>query len=214
MTIYVATRWYRAPELILSNGLYSEAVDVWSCGCILAELFNRKPLFKSIHNTEQLMLILKTLGTPSADDLTDLGATGTIYNLTKDAPFYEGLDFKELFPKVSDEARDLIRQMLIFNPKKRITIDGALRHEYFREFADCLDELTTTKEEFTFSLDSKANLTLDDIKQEIFKETMAFHPEIRMDYSPYDTSFKEILKSYSKHPGSLAYHNSNHFKHP
>lgn len=60
----------------------------------------------------------------------------------------------------------------------------------------------------------RANLTLDDIKQEIFKETVAFHPEIGMDYSPYDVSFKEILKSYSKHPGSLQHHNSGHFKHP
>jgi hypothetical protein len=62
------------------------------------------------------MLIFKTLGTPSPDDLTDLGATGTVYNLTKDAPYHEGMDFKELFPRISQEARDLIKQMLMFNP--------------------------------------------------------------------------------------------------
>ncbi len=116
MTMYVATRWYRAPELILSNGFYTEAVDVWSCGCILAELFNRKPLFRSVHNPEQLMLIFKTLGTPSPADLTDMGATGAIYNLMKDAPHCDGVPFKELFPNASDEARDLISQMLAFNP--------------------------------------------------------------------------------------------------
>ncbi len=116
MTMYVATRWYRAPELILSNGLYTEAVDVWSCGCILAELFNRKPLFKSVHNPEQLMMIFKTLGTPSAADLTDMGATGAIYNLTKEAPHCDGIPFEELFPKASPQARDLIKKMLTFNP--------------------------------------------------------------------------------------------------
>jgi len=116
MTMYVATRWYRAPELILSNGLYTEAVDVWSCGCILAELFNRKPLFKSMHNVEQLMLIFKTLGTPSAEDLSDICPTSSSLTLTKDAPNYEGIKFSELFPKASPEAQDLIKQMLIFNP--------------------------------------------------------------------------------------------------
>jgi len=116
MTMYVATRWYRAPELILSNGLYTESVDVWSCGCILAELFNRKPLFKSMHNPEQLTLIFKTLGTPSGEDLVDVGATGAIYNLTKDAPHCDGVAFEELFPKAPPEARDLIKQMLTFNP--------------------------------------------------------------------------------------------------
>ena len=62
------------------------------------------------------MLIFNTLGTPSSDDVTDLGATWIVYNIAKDAPHYEGIDFKELLPKVSPEGRDLIKQMLIINP--------------------------------------------------------------------------------------------------
>jgi serine/threonine protein kinase len=113
--MYVATRWYRAPELIIANGYYSEAVDVWSCGCILAELFNRRPLFKSVHNPEQLRMMIKTIGTPSAADLAEMGGTAILETI-KDAPYSDGVSFKDQFPTASPVARDLLERMLTFNP--------------------------------------------------------------------------------------------------
>lgn len=118
MTMYVATRWYRAPELILSEGKYSEAVDVWSCGCILAELFNRKPLFKSVHNMQQLKMIIQTLGTPSPSDLASMGAQQSFAETISKIPLSEGTPFEDITPKASPEARDLISKMLTFNPVK------------------------------------------------------------------------------------------------
>ena len=69
MTEYVVTRWYRAPELLLSCDRYDAAIDIWSVGCILAELFLRKPLFPGKDYLSQLKLIIQTLGTPTADEL-------------------------------------------------------------------------------------------------------------------------------------------------
>lgn len=70
MTDYIATRWYRAPEVILSWKRYSTAIDVWSVGCILAELINRKPLLPAVSEEEQIQLITDLIGNPH-DDLID-----------------------------------------------------------------------------------------------------------------------------------------------
>lgn len=70
MTEYVVTRWYRAPELLLSCEQYTAAIDVWSVGCILAELLQRKPLFAGKDYIDQLKLIIKLLGSPSDADLS------------------------------------------------------------------------------------------------------------------------------------------------
>jgi mitogen-activated protein kinase 1/3 len=75
MTEYVVTRWYRAPELLLSCDHYTAAIDVWSVGCILAELLGRRPLFPGKDYVDQLKLIIKTLGPPSEDDLTFINSS-------------------------------------------------------------------------------------------------------------------------------------------
>ncbi len=70
MTEYVVTRWYRAPELLLANETYSGAIDIWSVGCILAELLQRTPLFPGADYLDQLKRIIKVLGSPSDAELT------------------------------------------------------------------------------------------------------------------------------------------------
>lgn len=72
MTEYVATRWYRAPEIMLSWKEYTNKIDVWSVGCIMAELFGRKPLFAGRDYMHQLHLIIDILGTPSYEGITFL----------------------------------------------------------------------------------------------------------------------------------------------
>ena len=74
MTEYVATRWYRAPEIMLSFANYGPAIDVWSVGCILAELLAGKPIFKGRDYVDQLNQILHYLGTPSEDTLRRVGS--------------------------------------------------------------------------------------------------------------------------------------------
>ena len=70
MTDYIATRWYRAPEVIISQNVYSGSVDVWSVGCILAEMIRRKPLLPASNEKEQMEMIATLLGTPSQEFIT------------------------------------------------------------------------------------------------------------------------------------------------
>ena len=72
-TEYVITRWYRAPEVILNASEYSKAVDIWSVGCIFAELLGRQPLFPGEDFLDQVQRIISVLGTPSADDMKYIG---------------------------------------------------------------------------------------------------------------------------------------------
>lgn len=72
LTEYVATRWYRAPEIMLNARGYSKAIDVWSVGCILAEMLTNQPLFPGQHYLEQLNLIFNFLGSPSQADLNEI----------------------------------------------------------------------------------------------------------------------------------------------
>lgn len=113
MTMYVATRWYRAPELVLSNGQYSAAVDIWSCGCILAELYNRQPLFKCTHKQNPLVAICKLLGSPQESELEEMGVKTFPLSVPKNTP---GVPIESLVPKAPKVARDLILKMLTFDP--------------------------------------------------------------------------------------------------
>jgi mitogen-activated protein kinase 1/3 len=113
MTMYVATRWYRAPELILSYKQYTTAVDIWSCGCILAELYNREPLFKCFQKQNPLFMICKLLGSPSESDLEEMKVKSLPVGVPKASM---ALPIDNLVPRAPKDAKDLILKMLTFNP--------------------------------------------------------------------------------------------------
>ncbi|KAI8876980.1 kinase-like protein [Backusella circina FSU 941] len=139
MTEYVATRWYRAPEIMLSFRNYTKAIDMWSLGCILAELLGAKPLFKGTNNVDQLNQILYVLGTP--DDHT-IGRVGSeraqLYIKSLDK--FEKIPLCRLYPNASPLALDLLEKLLTFDPTSRITIEDALEHPYLQLFHDPEDE--------------------------------------------------------------------------
>ena len=81
-TEYVVTRWYRAPEVILNASEYTKAVDIWSIGCIFAELFGRQPLFPGEDFLDQVQRIISVLGTPSSEDMKYIGRSGTMQATT------------------------------------------------------------------------------------------------------------------------------------
>ncbi len=98
LTEYVATRWYRAPEIMLNSKGYNKSIDVWSVGCILAEMLNNKPLFPGKHYLDQLNHILNIIGSPSDDDLRCIQnerARGYLINLPKKPK----ITFDKLFDK-------------------------------------------------------------------------------------------------------------------
>lgn len=184
LTEYVATRWYRAPEIMLSISKYSKAVDMWSVGCILAELFIAEPLFPGRDFKHQLLLIFQLIGSPINND-EDFNSIKSIRarEFVKTLLVYYALNFDEVFQYHPNRIRnygneminpvgiDLIKKLLVFNPDKRDSVDMALCHPYLSVYHDCTDEPTTSPipvDEFEFDKD-KEELDIEEMKQKMYK---------------------------------------------
>lgn len=205
LTGHVVTRWYRAPELILLQENYTEAIDIWSVGCIYAELLgmlegtrtqDRGPLFPGSscfplspdhkHKTDykyhtrgkhdQLNMIFNLLGTPSEVDIEQLERD--------DAKRYircfavrdgEGLAAK--YPHVEADSVDILNRMLRFNPTERIAVTESLEHKLFKNIRDLSRETTA---ESRISLDFEREPDLDEklLRKYFFKEIKRYHRDL------------------------------------
>ena len=112
MTEYVATRWYRAPEIMLSFKMYTKAIDVWAVGCILAELLNGRPLFPGRDYGHQLDLILDVIGTPTLEEFYGITSRRS-RDYIRALPIRKRRPFTALFPKASPEAIDFLQKTLV-----------------------------------------------------------------------------------------------------
>ncbi|KAG6876281.1 Mitogen-activated protein kinase slt2/MPK1 [Termitomyces sp. T32_za158] len=175
MTEYVATRWYRAPEIMLSFGNYTTAIDVWSVGCILAELLGGKPIFKGRDYVDQLNQVLHYLGTPSEDTLRRVGSPRA-QDYIRSLPIKPRVPFSTLFPYANPLATDLLSQMLCFDPAKRISCEQALSHPYFQVWHDPADEPVCDKK-FDFSFEEEDSI--EGMKKLIVEEVNSFRAEVR-----------------------------------
>jgi len=122
MTDYVTTRWYRAPELLLSQTDYDSQVDMWSCGCILAQVFRRKSILRGQSTKNQLELIFELIGTPTEDEMADIKNPKSrrfVEKCQKRKP----KDLSEIFPDINEDGIDLLEHLLVFDPKKRYTAE-------------------------------------------------------------------------------------------
>ncbi|KAF7321518.1 Mitogen-activated protein kinase [Mycena kentingensis (nom. inval.)] len=175
MTEYVATRWYRAPEIMLSFANYTTAIDIWSVGCILAELLGGKPIFKGRDYVDQLNQILHYLGTPSEDTLRRVGSPRA-QEYIRSLPIKPRVAFSTLFPNANPLAIDLLSHMLCFDPAKRITCEEALAHPYFQAWHDPSDE-PVCQEVFDFSFEEEDSI--EGMKKLIVEEVNNFRAEVR-----------------------------------
>ena len=124
MTEYVATRWYRAPEIMLSWKEYTKAIDVWSVGCIFAELLGRKPLFPGKDYIHQLNLITDVIGTPADDDIECIESEKA-QRYIRSLPCKPPIPVEKIYPNANPMALSLLKSMLTFNPGKRVSVEGA-----------------------------------------------------------------------------------------
>ncbi|CAK8578118.1 unnamed protein product [Lathyrus sativus] len=126
----VVTLWYRAPEILLGSRHYSTPVDVWSVGCIFAEMINQRPLFPGDSEIDELFKIFRITGTPNED--TWPGVT-SLPDFKSAFPKWPSKDLATLVPSLEPSGLDLLSSMLRLDPSRRITARGALDHEYFKD---------------------------------------------------------------------------------
>jgi len=183
VTEYVVTRYYRAPEIMLSHE-YSTAVDIWSLGCTMAELITGKILFKGENYIQQIKMIVDTMGKP--DDLSFV----TNANAKK---FLDSLPEKPKKPLLSQvkyenpDALDLLGKLLQVNPSKRLTAAEAIAHPYLKSLYEPSDE-PIFKGEADFKFENDPQLTLEDAEMMIIDEINHFkriNKEEEIDKSKY-----------------------------
>lgn len=174
MTEYVVTRWYRAPELLLNCSEYTTAIDIWSVGCILLEIFKREPIFPGRDYVQQLGLIVELLGSPDDEDLGFLRSENA-RKYVKKLPIFPKKPFSDKFPDVSPVAIDLAERMLLFDPSKRITVEEALNHPFLSSLHE-INEEPTCPSPFIFDFE-QTSLSEEEISELIWKESAKFNPD-------------------------------------
>lgn len=177
LTEYVVTRWYRAPEIMLACQEYTKAIDVWSVGCIFAELLARSPLFPGEDYIAQLRLICDKLGKPSEKDL-DFVTSERARKFMLSLPNKPAVPMSELFPAYKNErdALDLLRKMLEIHPVRRISVEEALEHSYLASLHNPADEPVA---DFHFSFDFEhEDLPRERVQELIWEEIRGYHADI------------------------------------
>ncbi|KAL3905654.1 MAG: hypothetical protein SGPRY_010838, partial [Prymnesium sp.] len=190
LTKYVVTRWYRAPELLVQNKRYDAKVDMWSVGCILAEVIGAKAIFPGKDSLHQLRLVVETMGTPSTEELA-------VIENDQAVNYIKGIKHKEasnsfpsspqpkrtlqrltsLYPKAEPSLLELISLLLQFDPAKRPTAAEALDHPYLTAYRDAPEEDFPTPEiDMAFEA---TNPTKETLRQLVFEEVLRYHPELR-----------------------------------
>lgn len=184
-TDYVATRWYRAPELIMTAYTnYTTAIDIWSVGCIIGEMLNKgRPLFPGMNSTDQLEKIVNVCGTPTESALESVRNVKAKEFLCA-MPKRPRKSFSTILPMSCDpQAISLLECVLDFDPKKRPSAAEALAHPYFASLHDPdmieMDCDPVPLEEFEFE---RQNLSIEGIRKLFLEEILKYHPDKRSLY--------------------------------
>jgi cyclin-dependent kinase len=136
----IVTLWYRAPEVLLGVSYYGLSVDIWSIGCIFAELVNREILFSGDSEIQQLLQIFKMLGTPNEEIWPGVGKLKDWHEF----PQWKPQELTNIFNKFESNGIELLKHMLTYNPSKRISGKDALSHSFFHNIDKSTIDLLET----------------------------------------------------------------------
>ncbi|XP_024593367.1 mitogen-activated protein kinase 11, partial [Neophocaena asiaeorientalis asiaeorientalis] len=172
MTGYVATRWYRAPEIMLNWMHYDQTVDIWSVGCIMAELLQGKALFPGNDYIDQLKRIMEVVGTPSPEVLAKISSEHA-RTYIQSLPHMPQKDLRSIFHGANPLAVDLLGRMLVLDSDQRVSAAEALAHAYFSQYHDPEDE--PEAEPYDESIEAKER-TVEEWKELTYQEVLSFKP--------------------------------------
>lgn len=173
MTNYVATRWYRAPELILSHNNYTKAIDIWAVGCILAEFYARKPVFMGQNSLHQASEILKVLGPPNRETIVKYGSTKAWEFFSVSKVDQKSTEWSKMYPFASPEAVSLLNHLLQWDPEKRLNVEEAITQPFLLDVRNSDDEPTCPHGPFDFSYEDKFT-TMRELRECIHEEVNSF----------------------------------------
>ncbi|ENN77478.1 hypothetical protein D910_07354 [Dendroctonus ponderosae] len=168
LTDYVATRWYRAPEILIANRRYTKGIDMWSLGCILAEMCIGKPLFPGSSTVNQVERIMATIPTPTIEDINQVCISGVGSSMIKNASSAAKLPIQSIIGGAAPtDAIALIEELLVFNPHKRLKAAEALSHDYVANFHD-LNQETSMPSHVAIPLNDDIRLSVDDYRNTLY----------------------------------------------
>jgi mitogen-activated protein kinase 1/3 len=175
MTEYVATRFYRAPELLLNYSAYDYSADMWSVGCVLVEMITKRPIAQGNDTREQIRLLVTQLGNPTPEDLQgcDVPAARAF---VESLPQCEGRFFPEWPRESPEDEKDFVARLLCWNPAERMSADQALAHPYLMEINGDPDEAIERMPLDLFDFEN-VELSEEDLRALIWEEIVTFHPE-------------------------------------
>lgn len=133
---YICSRYYRAPELIFGATNYTNQIDVWSSGCVMSELLLGQPMFPGESGIDQLVEIIKILGTPTKDEIRTMNPNYMEHKFPQIKP----IPLNRVFKKENDLTVDFLNNTLKYNPLERFTALDCLVHEYYDELRFSTDE--------------------------------------------------------------------------
>ena len=126
----VVTLWYRAPDVLLGSRTYNTSIDIWSAGCIMAEMYTGRPLFPGTTNEDELQKIFRLMGTPSEHSWPGISKFPEYKPSTH---VYATQDLRMILPQIDQQGLDLLQRMLQLRPELRISAKEALLHPWFRD---------------------------------------------------------------------------------
>jgi len=179
MTDYVATRWYRAPEILLGSTRYGVQADMWSMGCIFGELLGGKPMFPGTSTLSQISKVLEVTGKPSKEDIESINSELASVML-ENTVVKKKNSLKNLYPKATAEELDLLEKLLQFNPNKRINVRDALEHDYVKEFHSNYADTEIESDKFiNIPLDDNVRMSAKEYRKKLYDEVLKRKKEIR-----------------------------------